>query len=136
MFWQSTDVVQWLSPQMPQMRDVRKCVSRGSMPFMKMSTPRKIIDVEKHLLTFWLSKSISVWMPREPTMRVIGSHDISRTPVLALVPCVSMVAIALLLYQRFAYPVVSSGRLWRHSGSLSYLRLMFRWRPQRRIGPY
>jgi hypothetical protein len=31
---------------MPQMRDVRKCVSRGSIPFMKMSNPRKIIEVE------------------------------------------------------------------------------------------
>jgi len=28
------------------MRLVRKCVSRGSIPFMKMSNPRKIIDVE------------------------------------------------------------------------------------------
>ena len=46
MFWHSTDVVQWLSPQMPQMRLVRKCVSRGSIPFMKMSKPRKIIEVE------------------------------------------------------------------------------------------
>ncbi len=46
MFWHSTDVVQWLSPQMPQMRLVRKWVSRGSIPFMKMSKPRKIIEVE------------------------------------------------------------------------------------------
>jgi hypothetical protein len=102
MFWLSTDVVQWLSPQMPQMRDVRKCVSRGSMPFMKMSNPRKIIDVDQHLLTLCESKSISVWMPREPTMRVIGSHDISRTPVLAWVPGVSMVAMSSPRYQRLA----------------------------------
>ncbi len=45
MFWLSTEQVQWLSPQMPQMRLVMKCVSRGSIPFMKMSNPRKIIDV-------------------------------------------------------------------------------------------
>src|SRR5687768_2270456 len=101
MFWHSTDVVQWLSPQMPQMRDVRKWVSRGSIPFMKMSNPRKIIDVDQHLLTFCASKSISVWMPSEPTMRVIGSHDISRTPVFALVPGVSTVAMVFSLYQRF-----------------------------------
>src|SRR4029450_9633291 len=93
MFWHRTDVVQWLSPQMPQMREVRKWVSRGSIPFMKMSNPRKIIDVDQHLFTRWASKSISVWMPREPTIRVIGSHDISRTPVLPLVPGASVVAI-------------------------------------------
>ena len=46
MFWLRHDVVQWLSPQMPQMRLVMKCVSRGSIPFMKMSNPRKIIEVE------------------------------------------------------------------------------------------
>ena len=28
--------VAWLSPQMPQMRLVMKCASRGSLPFMKM----------------------------------------------------------------------------------------------------
>jgi hypothetical protein len=102
MFWHSTDVVQWLSPQMPQMRLVRKCVSRGSTPFMKMSNPRKIIEVDQHLLTFWASKSISVWMPREPTIRVMGSQDISRTPVLPFVGVVSTVAMVTPLYQRFA----------------------------------
>jgi hypothetical protein len=50
-------------------------------------------------LTFWASKSISVWMPSEPTMRVIGSYDISRTPTL---PLVSTVAMVFSLYQRFA----------------------------------
>ena len=45
MFWFRHEVVQWLSPQMPQMRLVMKWASRGSMPFMKMSNPRKIIDV-------------------------------------------------------------------------------------------
>ena len=36
-------------------------------------------------------------------MRVIGSHDISRTPVLGLLPGVSMVAMChLLRYQRLA----------------------------------
>ena len=46
MFWFRQLHVQWLSPQMPQMRDVMKCASRGSMPFMKMSKPRNSIDVE------------------------------------------------------------------------------------------
>ena len=79
MFWFRHEVVQWLSPQMPQMRLVMKCASRGSMPRMKMSKPRKIIDVLWHFSTCWLVKSISVWMPSDPTMRVIGSHDISLT---------------------------------------------------------
>ena len=30
-------------------------------------------------MTCWLVKSISVWMPSDPTMRVMGSHDISLT---------------------------------------------------------
>ena len=30
-------------------------------------------------MTWWLVKSISVWMPSDPTMRVMGSHDISLT---------------------------------------------------------
>jgi hypothetical protein len=46
MFWLRHEHVQWLSPQMPQMRLVMKWASRGSMPFMKMSKPRKTIDVE------------------------------------------------------------------------------------------
>ena len=45
MFWFRHEQVQWLSPQMPQMRLVMKCASRGSIPFMKMSKPRKIIEV-------------------------------------------------------------------------------------------
>ena len=32
----STEQVQWLSPQMPQIRLVMKWASRGSLPFMKM----------------------------------------------------------------------------------------------------
>ena len=31
-----TEQVAWLSPQMPQIRLVMKCASRGSLPFMKM----------------------------------------------------------------------------------------------------
>ena len=46
MFWLRHEQVQWLSPQMPQIRLVMKCASRGSIPFMKMSNPLKIIDVE------------------------------------------------------------------------------------------
>ena len=36
MFCAYTEQTQWLSPQMPQMRDVMKCASRGSLPFMNM----------------------------------------------------------------------------------------------------
>ena len=79
MFWFRHEQVQWLSPQMPQMRLVMKCASRGSMPFMKMSKPRNSIDVDQHFSTCWLVKSISVWMPSEPTIRVTGSHDICLT---------------------------------------------------------
>src|SRR6478672_9017443 len=106
MFWLTHDVVQWLSPQMPQMRLVMKCVSRGSMPFMKMSNPRKIIDVEYAFSTFLASKSISVWIPRLPTMRVIGSHDISLTATFFDVLGVSVVAmflLSLLFSKLFAY---------------------------------
>ena len=46
MFWLRHEQVQWLSPQMPQIRLVMKWVSRGSIPFMKMSKPRNTIEVE------------------------------------------------------------------------------------------
>ena len=36
MFCAYTEHVAWLSPQMPQIRLVMKCASRGSLPFMKM----------------------------------------------------------------------------------------------------
>ncbi len=36
MFWQYTEQVAWLSPQIPQIRLVMKCASLGSLPFMKM----------------------------------------------------------------------------------------------------
>jgi hypothetical protein len=62
---------------MPQMRLVMKWASRGSLPFMKTLKPRKIDDVLLHSMTSRLAKSIFVWMPRLPTMRVIGSHDMS-----------------------------------------------------------
>ena len=93
MFWFRHDVVQWLSPQMPQMRLVMKCVSRGSIPFMKMSNPRKIIDVDQAFSTFLASKSISVWIPRLPTILVIGSQDISLTATFFLPGGVCVVAI-------------------------------------------
>ena len=35
MFCAYTEHVAWLSPQMPQMRLVMKCASRGSLPRMK-----------------------------------------------------------------------------------------------------
>src|SRR5215467_9247780 len=77
MFWLYTEQVAWLSPQMPQMRLVMKCASRGSLPFMNTLYPRKIEDVLWHSTTSRLSKSILVKIPRLPTMRVIGSQDIS-----------------------------------------------------------
>src|ERR1700751_6350537 len=71
--------VAWLSPQIPQIRLVMKCASRGSLPFMKMLYPRKMEDVLWHSTTCLLAKSILVKMPRLPTIRVIGSHFISTT---------------------------------------------------------
>src|SRR3954462_11403294 len=76
MFWAYTAQVAWLSPQMPQMRLVMKWASRGSFPFMNTLYPRKIDDVLLHSTTRRLAKSMVVWMPRLPTIRVTGSHDI------------------------------------------------------------
>src|ERR1700760_2856491 len=84
MFWFRHEHVQWLSPQMPQMRLVMKWASRGSLPFMKMLYPRKIDEVLWHSATFLLAKSILVKMPRLPTMRVIGSQFISTRFLLLL----------------------------------------------------
>src|ERR1700692_1616748 len=69
--------VAWLSPQIPQIRLVMKCASRGSLPFMKMLYPRKIEDVLWHSATWRFSKSIFVKIPKLPTMRVIGSQFFS-----------------------------------------------------------
>src|SRR6476646_4619291 len=77
MFWFRHEHVQWLSPQIPQMRLVMKCASRGSLPFMKMLYPRKMEEVLWHSTTCLFSKSILVKMPRLPTIRVIGSQFIS-----------------------------------------------------------
>src|SRR6266511_2008854 len=77
MFCAYTAQVAWLSPQMPQIRLVMKCASRGSLPFMNTLYPRKMDDVLLHSTTLRLAKSIFVWMPRLPTMRVTGSHDMS-----------------------------------------------------------
>src|SRR3984885_11170999 len=76
-FWAYTEQVAWLSPQIPQIRLVMKCASRGSLFFMKMLYPRKIEEVLWHSTTFRLVKSILVKIPKLPTMRVIGSQDIS-----------------------------------------------------------
>src|ERR1700751_4376791 len=81
MFWFRHEQVAWLSPQMPQMRLVMKCASRGSLPFMKMLYPPKIAEVLWHSTPFFWLKSILVEMPRLPTIRVIGSQDISTRPV-------------------------------------------------------
>src|SRR5829696_7246044 len=77
MFCAYTAQVAWLSPQMPQMRLVMKCASRGSFPFMNTLYPRKMDDVLLHSTTRRLAKSILVWMPRLPTIRVMGSQDMS-----------------------------------------------------------
>src|ERR1700688_4661922 len=77
MFWFRHEHVQWLSPQIPQIRLVMKCASRGSLPFIKMLYPRKIDDVLWHSATCRFSKSIFVNIPRLPTIRVIGSQFIS-----------------------------------------------------------
>src|ERR1700721_4575938 len=77
MFWAQTEQVAWLSPQIPQIRLVMKCASRGSLFFMKMLYPLKIEEVLWHSTTFRLVKSILVKIPKLPTMRVIGSQDIS-----------------------------------------------------------
>src|SRR6476646_10733973 len=82
MFWFRHEQVQWLSPQMPQIRLVMKWASRGSLPFMKMLYPRKIEEVLYASATTFCLKSILVYRPRLPTMRVIGSHDISVRSVL------------------------------------------------------
>ncbi len=77
MFWAYTAHVAWLSPQMPQMRLVMKWASRGSLPRMNTLYPRKMDEVLWHSTTRRSAKSILVWMPRLPTIRVTGSQDIS-----------------------------------------------------------
>src|SRR5919205_180492 len=77
MFCAYTEHVAWLSPQIPQIRLVVLWASRGSFPFMNTLYPRKIDDVLWHSTTSRRSKSILVWIPRLPMIRVIGSHDIS-----------------------------------------------------------
>src|SRR5262249_31939282 len=110
---------------MPQMRLVMKCASRGSLPFMKMLYPRKIDDVLWHSTTFFCLKSILVYMPRLPTIRVIGSQAISTRPVSSAV----VMALPISLpggaghrprgHQVFLKPVRSSSPLLRHFGSSS-----------------
>src|SRR5215472_13803696 len=48
---------------------------------MKMLYPRKIDEVLWHSTTFFCLKSIFVYIPRLPTIRVMGSQAISTTPV-------------------------------------------------------
>src|ERR1700751_5004133 len=99
MFWFRHEVVQWLSPQIPQMRLVMKCASRGSFPFMKMLYPRKIDEVLWHSATCLFSKSIFVKMPRLPTMRVMGSQFIStRFRFFAGVPVRGSVIVAMIFH--------------------------------------
>jgi hypothetical protein len=60
MFCAYTEQVAWLSPQMPQMRLVMKCESRGSLPRMNTAYPRKMEEVLLHSTTSRLEKSILV----------------------------------------------------------------------------
>src|SRR5580704_16441670 len=103
MFCAYTEHVQWLSPQIPQIRLVMKWASRGSFPFMKMLYPRKIDEVLWHSATRRFSKSILVKIPRLPTIRVIGSQFIS-TKFLDLVG-VSLLTPAIVLI--FRAPLIS-----------------------------
>src|SRR3954453_7254797 len=65
-------------------------------------------------------------MPRLPTIRVIGSHDMSTIlPDSGVMRSrMAMAPPPHWLPHRGAYPVVSSSRLWRHLGSLSIVRLV------------
>src|SRR3984957_1225223 len=98
MFWLKTEHVAWLSPQIPQIRLVMKCASRGSLFFMKMLYPLKIEEVLWHSTTFRLVKSILVKIPKLPTMRVIGSQDISTIlPALGAASVAGIVAVSIRL---------------------------------------
>src|ERR1700757_271322 len=78
---------------MPQMRLVMKLAARGSFFCMKTLFSRQMAGVEWRAVTCFLSKSILVKMPRLPTMRVMGSHDISTMlPPLAGLVCLGWVA--------------------------------------------
>src|ERR1700730_12574332 len=78
------------------MRLVIKCASRGSLFFMKMLYPRKVEEVLWHSTTFRLVKSILVKIPKLPTMRVIGSQDISTIlPALGAASVAGMVAVSI-----------------------------------------
>src|SRR5690606_13969461 len=76
---------------MPQMRLVMKCESRGSFPRRKTLYPRKIEDVALHSTTRRVPKSILVWMPRLPMIRVTGSQDISTSWLWDVVLAIAMV---------------------------------------------
>src|ERR1700735_1201825 len=101
MFCAYTEQVAWLSPQIPQIRLVMKCASRGSLPFMKMLYPRKMDEVLWHSTTWRFSKSMLVKMPRLPTIRVIGSQFIStRFPFL---PGISFVGAVIVLIRSLLF---------------------------------
>jgi hypothetical protein len=80
---------------------------------MKMLYPRKMEEVLWHSTTFRLVKSIFVKIPKLPTIRVIGSHDIST--ILAgfeVVSVAELVAVSILLIQlrRFVSRILVSLR--------------------------
>src|SRR5579871_6915113 len=78
---------------MPQMRLVMKWASRGSLPFMNTLYPRNMDEVLWHSATVLLPKSIFVYIPKLPTIRLIGSQFFS-TSCEAPVGCADAVAIS------------------------------------------
>src|ERR1700730_10707100 len=104
--------VAWLSPQIPQMRLVIKCASRGSFPFMKMLYPRKIEEVLWHSATRLFSKSILVKIPRLPTIRVIGSQFMSTNLPDLLAESLIGVVVVLIVCAPFAFSKLSGYSRW------------------------
>src|SRR5271156_3133672 len=106
--------VAWLSPQIPQIRLVMKCASRGSLPFMKMLYPRKMDEVLWHSATCRFSKSIFVKIPKLPTIRVIGSQFMSTSflePVGVLFDGIVVVPIFSLLFRLVRPGSIASSQL-------------------------
>src|SRR5262245_22557821 len=116
---------------MPQMRLVMKWASRGSLPRMNTLYPRKMADVLLHSPTRRLAKSILVVMRRLPTIRVIGSHDISTTFLFsALMPD------SPLRWLVVSWPLRGFGQVgFRHSGSW-FIDACVNLRSARTVRPY
>src|SRR6185295_14383606 len=83
--------------------------------------PRKIDEVLKHSTTSLRSKSIFVYRPRLPTMRVIGSHAIStrRPPVFVALSRVVVAVVGIgVLVVRLAISSKRYGRRFGMRGSI------------------